>query len=680
MKQKHTRTNTTSLALIIVGLGLTSNVSAQEGPFSPDDWPKTADPDAVVHYVDSEFLLSPPGDGWIEDGLRILSGGDQVTTEVEIAGVYALKVSVHMNVADDAFEEWADHEVIDILMLVYGNSAVLGADGQPRNFQFLTGTLPEIKVEIGGLIPVEGRNQKWNWVLFRIPNGTRGSDGTRLVGSIPDNAQGSYTAGGVNGGTIRLQPIPGLIVRAVAFGEKGAFGEPEQVNVFFPYEECQPEPNTNHVFVDIAKKTSNHLTVINDDEQPVTYADDIGPADDKRRAVAPLEGYINFGITDNYLGLACNEPKTVKVCVEYYDDPANEGTVFGPDAYAVDSQGGVAYIDNEKLAVLEGTGKWVQRAWVLNGVNLLGVDTAPLTGGPRFIADGEPVFISRIDFAVMRTGDHPLAGEDPLADCIIDPRVCEYGNYAELDLQKDIQNGIDLGGSGGDQEMVVDEAGPEGDVRLAVRPAWGDGSPNFAHSYLNFAVTDEVFGPSSQPNAHLAICLTYYDDPELIGATLRPEVYKSEMDGNLGFAFTSPDLDVSLEGSGTWKTAYWELPDINFSGVNQGPQAAARFTTSGKIWVSRVQYGVIRNCGPDAGVNPLEECKPVVTPEIAIGRTVGGAVRLSWPASADGFQLQSTPSLGGGEWSPVGGQITVDEDQNAIVMESEDTAFFRLAK
>ena len=228
------RVRSISICVLIAGFGLAPHVNAQEGPFSPDDWPKTADPDAVVHYVDSEFLLSPPGDGWIEDGLRILSGGDQVTTEVEIAGVYALKVSVHMNVADDAFEEWADHEVIDILMLVYGNSAVLGADGQPRNFQFLTGTLPEIKVEIGGLIPVEGRNQKWNWVLFRIPNGTRGSDGTRLVGSIPDNAQGSYTAGGVNGGTIRLQPIPGLIVRAVAFGEKGAFGEPEQVNVFFP--------------------------------------------------------------------------------------------------------------------------------------------------------------------------------------------------------------------------------------------------------------------------------------------------------------------------------------------------------------------------------------------------------------------------------------------------------------
>jgi len=53
---------------------------------------------------------------------------------------------------------------------------------------------------------------------------------------------------------------------------------------------------------------------------------------------------------------------------------------------------------------------------------------------------------------------------------------------------------------------------------------------------------------------------------------------------------------------------------------------------------------------------------------------------LGWPVSADGFQLQSTQSLGGGEWSPVVGQITVDEDQNVIVMESEDTAFFRLAK
>jgi len=461
---------------------------------------------------------------------------------------------------------------------------------------------------------------------------------------------------------------------------QGAFGEPEQVNIFFPAEECEPEPDTNHVFIDIAQNTSNHLTVINNDEQPVLFADDIGPADDKRRAVAPLDSYINFGITDNYLGLPCNEPKTVKVCVELYDDPLNEGTAFGPDAYATDSQGGLAYVDQEKLVVLEGTGKWVRRSWVLTGVNLLGVDTAPLTGGPLFVADGEPVFISRIDLAVVRIGDHPLAWQDPLAGCFSDLRICEYENYAELDLHNDIRDGIDVGNSGGDQEMIIDKAGPEDDVRLAVRSAWDDGTPGHAHRYLNFAVTDEVFGPSSQPNAHLALCLTYYDDPELIGATLRPEVYKSERNGQVGFAFTSPDMAVSLEGSGTWRTAYWEIPDLKFNGVNQGPQAAARFTTSGKIWVSRVQYGVIRVCGPQAGVNPLEDCKPLPTPEMSIGRTLDGAIRLSWPASADGFKLQSTQSLVGAEWLPLEGQVILEEDRSVLLLEPEDTTFYRLAK
>ena len=89
---------------------------------------------------------------------------------------------------------------------------------------------------------------------------------------------------------------------------------------------------------------------------------------------------------------------------------------------------------------------------------------------------------------------------------------------------------------------------------------------------------------------------------------------------------------------------------------------------------------MIRVCGSQAGVNPLEDCKPLPVPELSIERALDGAVRLGWPVSADGFQLQSTQSLGGGEWSPVVGQITVDEDQNVIVMESEDTAFFRLAK
>ena len=89
--------------------------------------------------------------------------------------------------------------------------------------------------------------------------------------------------------------------------------------------------------------------------------------------------------------------------------------------------------------------------------------------------------------------------------------------------------------------------------------------------------------------------------------------------------------------------------------------------------------------GPQAGINPLEDFKPRPVPELSVERTLEGAVRLRWPVSADGFQLQSTPILGSGEWSPVLGQISVDDNQNppqryVIVMEPGDTAFFRLAK
>ncbi|NLH72194.1 MAG: hypothetical protein GX456_03995 [Verrucomicrobia bacterium] len=126
-------------------------------------------------------------------------------------------------------------------------------------------------------------------------------------------------------------------------------------------------------------------------------------------------------------------------------------------------------------------------------------------GGLISAGEGGQVFVSRIEMAVLRVGTHPLAGQDPLASCYEDPNICTdlYGNYAELDLGKDVRNGLDVGSSGGDQEMIVAEAGPEGDRRMAVRPARNDGSPGFAHQYLNFAIRDEALGPSSQPPAHL---------------------------------------------------------------------------------------------------------------------------------------------------------------------------------
>ncbi|MDG2125237.1 MAG: hypothetical protein P8J87_16150 [Verrucomicrobiales bacterium] len=607
-------------------------------------------------------MLTPLGAGW-DETLTILSGGDQGTEPVLIGGFEGLRVTGnHLNIADSFYEDWADHETLDILVQIYGNGAVLNGGGNPRDYQFLTGTLPELNFPVGGSIPLEGKNNQWNWVLFRIPNPIRPSGGGRYVGFVPADAQGGIGAGGVNGGTIRVQSVPGWVVRSVAIGELGAFGEPEQVNLFFTGEECDPEPITNHAFIDVSQGTSEHMEVLTGGDQTSSFADDIGPEGDKRRAVRTEGKYLNFGITDNYLGTGCSDPRAVKICIEYYDDPAMAGSFFGPDEYATDDQGGTGFYDFNKWQPTRGSGEWVRQSYLISSVNLFGVGTAPLTGGPRITFDpGANVYISRFDLAVVRVGEHPLAGSDPLADCFEDPTVCagEYGFEAELDLQAGVSNGIAPGGSGGDQEMIQEEAGPDDDKRLSVRAAHGDGTPGFAHNFINFAITDEVFGPSSQPNARLGICVTYWDNPELQGAFFRPEVYRSERGGVEAFARVPDAFNVVIEGTNTWREAYFELPDVKFSGVNQAPQAAARFVASDKIHFTRIRYGVIRDCGPTAGINPLEECKnPVVAVPIGITGIeldgVLGDVSIMWNSVVGKtYLIQASTDLN--TWSDLAG-------------------------
>jgi hypothetical protein len=293
------------------------------------------------------------------------------------------------------------------------------------------------------------------------------------------------------------------------------------------------------------------------------------------------------------------------------------------------------------------------------------------------------VFVSRFQVAVLRVGDHPLAGEDPLSDCYEDPAICTdaYGNLAELDLGKDVRNGLDVGTSGGDQEMIVAEAGPAEDRRKAVRAARDDGSPGFQHQYLNFAILSESLGPSSQPPARLAICATYYDDPELVGKRFKPEVYITERNGVTTFGFTDDTYWVTLEGTDKWVDAYWEITDMKFNGVNQGPQAAARFTSEDKIFVTTIRYAVIRPCGPLAGVNLLESCKPVTDVQIGIRRE-GGNVVISWPSSAEGFFLEGTSSLSTPDWRDVNAVVELDPatQENFVTLPIESTTYFRLRK
>jgi hypothetical protein len=376
--------------------------------------------------------------------------------------------------------------------------------------------------------------------------------------------------------------------------------------------------------------------------------------------------------------------------VDFYDDPAFEGmdVRFGPEAYATDDKGGIGFFPAEKRHVLTGSGQWIRRSWTVAAVNLKGVNADNYTAGPRFLSQNGQVAVSRAELAVLRVGDHPLAGQDPLAACVEDPNICtdKYGSLVELDLGKDIRDGLDVGSSGGDQNMVVEEAGPTGDRRLAVRPAHDDGNPGFQHQFLNFAITDEKLGPSSQPPAHLAICLTYYDDPNLAGTRFKPEVYQTEVAGVATLGFTPESDFVTLEGTGQWREAYWEIEGVKFNGVNQGPQAAARFTTQdagdiqAKIAITRIRYGVIRPCGPLAGVNPLQGCKPVTDVMLAIERS-GNDVKLSWPVEATGFVIQATASLSDPQWGVPNVTVEVVGDRNvATIPIGAGAQYFRLAK
>ncbi|MHB1308708.1 MAG: hypothetical protein ACYC23_16635 [Limisphaerales bacterium] len=673
--------------------GLATPLFAQTGPFDPEQWPTSINASLPVHYVVTDGGLEPPGDAWDGTALAIQSGGDQGTEDFTIGGHLGKKVTgSFLNVADSLYTEWADDEFIDILVQAYGDASLFNTAGEPRNFNFLTGTLPELASPPGGQVPVEAKNKRWNWILFRIPNGIRASDGSHLVGSVPEGAQGNTSAGGVNGGTIRFEGVPGLIVRVVAFGAEGAFGTPEDINKFLPAEACDPEPPTNLVGFDLAAGTTNHLVVLSGHDHAVTFVNDAGPTGDKRRAVIPDGQYLNFGITDNFLGKPCNDPRSVKVCVDFYDDPAFAGAdpavKFGPEAYATDDTGGIGFAPAEKRQTLQGSGLWVRRSWIVSAVNLKGVNADEYTAGPRFLSENGQVAVSRVELAIVRTGAHPLAGQDPLAGCVEDPNICTdaYGNLVELDLAKDIRDGLDVGSSGGDQEMIVEEAGPAGDRRLAVRPAHDDGNPGFGHQFLNLSITEEKLGPSSQPPAHLAICLTYYDDPALAGTRFRPEVYQTEQGGVAALGFTPESFFVTLEGTGEWKDAYWEITGMKFTGVNQGPQGAARFTTAdagdiqAKIAITRVRYAVIRPCGLQAGVNPLAACKPLEDVGLAIA-TAGTDVKLSWPTTATGFVLQGTPSLDTPQWGVVNATAEVVDGQNVVTVPiGTGTQYFRLMK
>ncbi len=674
------------------------------GPYAPTNWPPTIDATKKVHYAltDTDPGFVVPNENWT-NSLFWVSGSDSTFVSQQVCGTSVTftgtkATAQYINIADYEWPFWNTQPTIDILVQVYGDDTLMipTALTNTRVWRFREGTTgtyvcgpgsgTQSKTVNGATVATNIHNFKWNWLLFQITNEPvficSTNSGNRWLGSVNPGSSGNSTYGGINGGTMRMNPSSpsswsGLIIHALALGEAGAFGTPEDINLFEPADVvvCDPVPPQNLVGIDFNAGSTNHLQVMNDTDQTVTFVNNAGPTGDLRKAVIPTGPYLNFGILDNYLGQPCNPNIAIKVCLDFYDDPAfaGLGAQFGPEAYAADQFGGNCapngVYPSSGLHTLLGTGKWIRRSWTIPGVNLFGVNTAPLTGGPRFISSGAQVAVSRCEMAALRTTG-PLAGQDPLAGCFVDPIICEgvYGNYAELDLPNGITDGLNVGNNTGDQTYVVELAGPSNDQRLAVR---GDSAPSYN---LNFAIMTNALGPTSQGNIQLGITVTYYDDPALAGSGFRPQVWQKETAGVVGFAYMDPPQNIILQGTGQWRDAYWEIGSVYLSGVNQSPQAAARFEMDSKIYISRVRYAVIRPCGTTAGQNPLLN-KVTLT----ASSETNGMVRLSWPYRAPQAQLQALSAFPDA-WSNLPGVATVEGGDYSVLRLSptNQSQFFRV--
>jgi hypothetical protein len=635
----------------ILGLVLAPTVGlhAQTGPFSPTNWPPTIDPSATVDYAildpNAVFVNTPAGWSGV---LSIPGGGDETWQDITLGGLAGVQeTGNYLNIADPNYLNFESDPVIDILVEVYGNSSLYTAKGTGAAINFLEGQVTTAfsgdvvdVTPVGGPIPAGANNSQWNWMLFEITNALDAHDGNRYVGDPNYPGDG---VGGVNGGTIRFQGVgPGLTIRAIAFGPQGAFGTSNQINVFAASAVCATEPDVNLAYVDFNQKITNHLTVVTNASQGDTYIiqTGVGPANDQRTAIQATGGSMNFEIISNYLGLPCNAPHATKVCVEFYDDPALAGNSFGPSSYSTDAEGDQAAYSGP-LYTITGTGQWLKLAFWIPSLDLYGVDVAPATGGPNMTFTGQAPFFDRIELGVVRTGTNALANEDPDPSYFLNPLICStnYGYYAEWDPQDGITNNLDVGSSGGDQEMVVQLAGPPSDMRLAEAPEPGSGDNN-----IQFALQNSVFGPPYQDNAVVSMLLTYYDDPALAGTTLSPNAYYTMNYGNLAIS-TAPaqPASVTLQGTGTWQDAYFVMTNVNFTGVNQA-YSVVRFqtgsatnapSTPADIFVSRIRFDVVRPCGPFEGINMLQ----------TIGITNAATnVAFNWFGTAT---VQAAPALTG---------------------------------
>jgi hypothetical protein len=638
------------------------------GPFAPNDWPPTYAQNASADYAiwDANWAGTYPGSPWNNVMSLAPSSGDQTWTTSTILGanIAYQMTGTYLAIRDPNWTNYENVPSIDILLNVYGNGGMYDASGNGLATTLREGqTTTQVAYVHQGSFPLGANNGQWNWVLLTFTNAID-ANGYRYVG---DPSVGTTGYGGVNGATVSLYGGSGgfgvgpFIVRAVAMGPHGAFGTADQINRFAAPASCSPEPTNNLAWIDFNLGTSNNLSVMNNPGLGETYtvASGIGPAGDQRTAIQS-SGLMEMPILNNYLGYSCNQNLSMQVCFELYDDPSLAGATFGPYSYAADYQGDLASYTGSPYT-LTGSGQWIKVCFFVGPLNLNGVNTAPLTGGPLILFNGTAPYIDRVEVGLIRTGTNALAGQIPDSDYHINPFICgtNYGYYAEWNPTTGVTTNVVM--ANGYSSTL---AGPVGNQLVCEQPNPAGGG----YYYEDWNLTNQVFGPNLQDNADVIMNMTYYDDPSLAGVgitnTLFPNVYSTLVDGNLGVI--SPSLPYGqpfvLKGTGKWQVAQFELPDVNFQ--NTSVQHVCRFASSAPIYVSRVQFNVLRPCGSFEGVDYLQS--------LGMNNT-NAQINLNWRGQAS---LQGASTVAGAYNAVVTATNTVTNVYSLPMTNSAE--FFRL--
>lgn len=155
------------------------------------------------------------------------------------------------------------------------------------------------------------------------------------------------------------------------------------------------------------------------------------------------------------------------------------------------------------------------------------------------------------------------------------------------------------------------------------------------------------------------------------------------------------DFDpASVRVEGFW-TSDNNAPDIVVNGNSTGISITGDFTiltkftlTSGFRSGTNTLDFLVANAGTEPNPTGLriegiraDGRRGVATPpSLAIARTPTGA-SVSWPVSATGFKLYSTPSLGTPAWTEVNAPVTIEGDRNVVAITPAAAAtFHRLQK